>query len=276
IICRNVAIYFNRKTTRSIVERFYECLNDKGWLVMGASDPYVTDSRFKSKEFSGLYIYYKSVKPAETRFKKPLSQPKKPVKNIEKQTAKLSAIMPLKFERPEDGDQKMWDRKTKSAAYYLSGMEYFHAGEFKKALDEFHLGFKKNKIAAKCAYMIAKIKANGGDLAEAKKWAKKAVALDKLLLEGYFLLSMVYQSLGQDQPAIDSLKKTVYLDRNFAEGYFCLGVIYKKQSKNRLAAKAFHNVKILLKDKPAVKDIPELKGISYSKLLKCAEENLYS
>jgi len=273
IICRNVAIYFNRETTRSIVERFYECLSDEGWLVMGASDPFIADSRFKSKELSGLYIYYKSRKLLEQKVKKTPPKLKKKVK-IERQTEKLSAIMPLRFEPSEEADQYKLSRKDSSADSYRAGMHLFHSGALNKALDKFHLGFKEKKKTARCAYMIAKIEANRGDLDEAKKWSKKAVVLDKLLLEGHFLLSMIYQGLGKDQLAIDSMKKTIYLNHNFAEGYFCLGVIYKKQGNKKMAVKAFQNVKKLLKDKPAVKEIPELKGISYSKLLKCVQQNI--
>lgn len=273
IVCRNVAIYFDRETTTRIVERFYECLNDEGWLVMGASDPYIVDSRFKSKEISGLYFYYKAKKLIEQKVKKTLPKQKKEIK-IEKQTAKLSAILPLAFERREETDKVKLGGKETATDNYKTGMHLFHSGAIEKALAKFHLGFKEKKAAAKCAYMIGKIKANQGDLDEAKKWSKKAVALDKLLLEGYFLLSMIYQGLGKDHLAIESLKKTVYLNRNFAEGYFCLGVIYKKQGKKKLAVKAFKNVKALLEGKPATREISELKGVSYNKLLKCVQENL--
>lgn len=38
IFCRNVMIYFDKETQRGLVERFYDCLRDDGWLFVGHSE----------------------------------------------------------------------------------------------------------------------------------------------------------------------------------------------------------------------------------------------
>jgi len=38
IFCRNVMIYFNKKTQATLVDRFYSCLRDGGWLFVGHSE----------------------------------------------------------------------------------------------------------------------------------------------------------------------------------------------------------------------------------------------
>lgn len=278
IICRNVAIYFDKETTRRIVERFYDCLVDGGWLLMGASDPLIQDSRFKCKELSGVFIYHKEKRqPAERAVVS--VEPKKKKSNLEIQTEKLSATLPLIFSIPPAtgttaAKAPSASRKSAKYSYYSAGLHLFHSGKSEDALNKFYLGVEENDEPAKCAYMIAKIEANKGNLDEAKKWCKKAVASDKLLMEGHFLLSMIYQGLQKDEPAVVSLKKAIYIDHDFAEGYFCLGTIYKKQGKMELARKAFNNAVMLLESKPPGKEIPECEGMTFGKLLKCARENI--
>lgn len=38
IFCRNVMIYFNRKTRESLIEKFYRCLEDGGYLLIGHAE----------------------------------------------------------------------------------------------------------------------------------------------------------------------------------------------------------------------------------------------
>lgn len=40
IFCRNVLIYFDEETTKTIIENFYHSLNEQGALFLGHSDPY--------------------------------------------------------------------------------------------------------------------------------------------------------------------------------------------------------------------------------------------
>lgn len=43
ILCRNVLIYFDKATVRSVAERLFQCLAPDGWLMTGASDPVLTE-----------------------------------------------------------------------------------------------------------------------------------------------------------------------------------------------------------------------------------------
>lgn len=270
IICRNVAIYFDKKTTEKIVDRFHDCLIDGGWLVMGASDPYITESRFSSREFNGNFVFHKE----KTRAKAVnVAKDIKKDKRIEVETKKLSTSLALKYSKTTVIDRKR-SAGSQIPKHYAGGMNLYHSRKIDQALAKFYQGFSENDEPARCAYMIAKIEANKGNLQEAKKWCRKAVAVDKLLLEGHFLLSMIYQELEKDEMAIISLKKAIYIDRDFAEGYFCLGTIYKKLGKKELAEKAFKNAVMLLKDKPVTKEIPECEGVTFGKLLKCIKANV--
>jgi len=46
IFCRNVMIYFNRETQKTLVEKFYRCLKPGGYLFIGHSE---SITHFKQK-----------------------------------------------------------------------------------------------------------------------------------------------------------------------------------------------------------------------------------
>lgn len=61
IICRNVTIYFEQKTTHRIIERFQGALNDGGWLVVGHAEPMASVYEgFTPRNFPNAVLYQKS------------------------------------------------------------------------------------------------------------------------------------------------------------------------------------------------------------------------
>lgn len=60
ILCRNVLIYFDDKTKKSIVERFYEKLNPGGFLILGSAESlYNLSSDYESSMVGGTIVYRK-------------------------------------------------------------------------------------------------------------------------------------------------------------------------------------------------------------------------
>jgi chemotaxis protein methyltransferase CheR len=60
IICRNVTIYFDEATTRSIVKRFYSALNEGGWLMVGHAEPLASTYKdFTVQNFPDTIFYQK-------------------------------------------------------------------------------------------------------------------------------------------------------------------------------------------------------------------------
>ncbi|NJL54970.1 protein-glutamate O-methyltransferase CheR [bacterium] len=74
ILCRNVTIYFNEATTRHVTDRFYRALNDKGWLVVGHSEPNsAIYGAFSSRNLRNTVVYQKVAQPPNGQ--KPLASP---------------------------------------------------------------------------------------------------------------------------------------------------------------------------------------------------------
>ena len=68
ILCRNVTIYLPMSLIHDIADRFYQCLSNGGWLIVGPSETHLEIySKFQSLNFNGAIVYQKiSGIPAST------------------------------------------------------------------------------------------------------------------------------------------------------------------------------------------------------------------
>ena len=61
ILCRNVAIYLPKSVIQDIANRFYECLSDGGWLIVGPSETNVEIyQKFRVVNYPGTIAYQKA------------------------------------------------------------------------------------------------------------------------------------------------------------------------------------------------------------------------
>lgn len=58
IVCRNVMIYFAPELMRRVIQRFHDCLAPGGWLLVGPSEPNMTDfAAFQAVNAPGVTLY---------------------------------------------------------------------------------------------------------------------------------------------------------------------------------------------------------------------------
>src|SRR5260221_3103621 len=69
IFCRNVLIYFSAERTKRVIENFYQCLNDGGWLIVSPVEiALAIESSFTPVHFSGVTLFRKDAKQKATPF----------------------------------------------------------------------------------------------------------------------------------------------------------------------------------------------------------------
>jgi chemotaxis protein methyltransferase CheR len=72
IFCRNVTIYFDGKTTQRVIENFYNCFAQDGYLFLGHTETlWQITNKFERVEFPQTFIYKKRLSPIETDAMKP-------------------------------------------------------------------------------------------------------------------------------------------------------------------------------------------------------------
>jgi len=62
IFCRNVLIYFDEKTRIEIFKKFYDLLNNDGYLILGSTENiYGMTDKFTSEYYQNTLLYRKKL-----------------------------------------------------------------------------------------------------------------------------------------------------------------------------------------------------------------------
>jgi chemotaxis protein methyltransferase CheR len=249
IICRNVTIYFDDQTTADIMSRFHSSLAEGGWLLTGASDPVPPRERFRPRNFSGAFIYQKKSPGFEARRRK-------------------------RTEKTSRNDKPNRPSGSRGKDVCLEGKTLLEIGQPGLAAEKLAAGLKLDPDSTNALLLMAKTEAARGDLGRAEEYAQKVIKFNKLDIRAYYLLSAIYQGLGEEDKSIEYLKKTLYLDPDFFAAHFTLGCLYKRQNKALLANKAFKNVLRLMVGRSKDEIVPETNGITCGKLREIVENSL--
>ncbi len=263
IICRNVTIYFEPMTTRRIVNQFYQALVEGGWLVVGHAEPSVEIYKeFTGHMIQGALLYQKlTARPA---VKPPLTRPPAPAKPAVKPPRRTDLLPPLPLHSPP----------TTNGSGYEEARQLLSHGRVEPAITllEDYVAANTQFAAAHC--LLARAYADLGQWHQARAWCQKAMTVDPLLPEVYYILAMIEEHEGQLELAISNLKKVVYLDQERPLAYFNLAILYKKRSQADLAQRALKAVINRIQAWPADKIIPDSGHTSGRRLAEAARQLL--
>ena len=108
--------------------------------------------------------------------------------------------------------------------------------------------------------------ANLGRITPALEWVDKAIGLDKLNAELYYLRATIFQEQGSQSEAIASLKQSLYLDQDFVLAHFALGTLTLQQGNKREAGRHLENARSLLEARPIDEPVPGSEGMTTARL----------
>lgn len=188
ILCRNVTIYFDRPQTQLVIDRFYECLVDGGWLVVGHSEPQPgVYQRYVTHNMENAILYQKVVQPA-----------------IQPQRRYETAVHyePVVSAKPEIRRQPVQVRTKPKQPRPSTGR-----------LD----------ILAQ-----AKAAANSENWDMAFQLLKAAEADDVLQPQIHYLRALIHMQQGEYTSSMHSLRQAIYCDSGFALAHYMLGELHDK------------------------------------------------
>ena len=114
--------------------------------------------------------------------------------------------------------------------------------------------------------LLARIRANTGQLADARDLCEKAIVGDKLNPGYQYLQAVIQQELGLIDESIASFKRALYLDQNFVLAHFSLGNIALRQGRLREADRHLKNALSALKMLGRDDILPESEGITAGRM----------
>jgi chemotaxis protein methyltransferase CheR len=202
VVCRNVTIYFDRPTTRSLVESFHGVLAEGGYLLLGHSETlWRVSEDFALVPVGDAFVYRRShdARRGAPRRPRPARTPVLPPR--ERPAAPAATAQPAPARRETA-------RQVAEPA----------------ALDL--LSRARQRIDA-------------GDYPGAAAAAVAAAQADQLLAPAYVVLGRARTSLGQDADAVGPLRKAVYLAPTAGDAHFLLAGALDRLGQHAGAAAAY-------------------------------------
>lgn len=254
ILCRNVLMYFSPESTARVLRNLHRSLNDGGWLITGLVEASGSlnnlFSVFNAPAFPGAALYRKEIcPPAPER--------------------RLDPDLPAVF--PDHGSENGSVPGFSTTAIgrqsiYASGRT---GSPGLPASANSSQSAENGEFSALCD--TARSFASRGQLGEARKWCKKAIAVSGLNPVPHYLLATIRLESGQTQDAIRSLQRTLYLDPDFVLAHFLLGSVDLSRGRHQEANRHFDAALLLLADCPPHKTLPESDGLTAARLAQTIE-----
>jgi len=185
IICRNVTIYFEQQTTQRIIERFHQCLNSEGWLIVGHAEPLVSAYHgFVPRNFPNAVLYQKQaeqpqlppVQPA------PRSLPVEEVRPVSLSAPVVKAPpVDAMIEARSAAGREDWETVKRSLmiaerqnamnpqVHYLRGLMLIQQNELDDALRALRRAIYCDSSFVLAHYALGELYEKRGDLAEASR-----------------------------------------------------------------------------------------------------------
>jgi chemotaxis protein methyltransferase CheR len=283
IICRNVTIYFPEIVTRMVVDRFYNALVDGGWLVIGHSEHSLdVYRRFSPRNFPDAILYQRLSEQPKAEQRPPsfvaptVSNP--PPRSI-LNTLSIQPTTPATPPKPASAPLLVNSSGLPgNMDAVVQGNEYEQAqslmtsGRVDQARDLLLRWLTANPNHAAACALLGTAYADLGNWPESERWCQLAVGLDRLNLDGYYTLALVYQHQGNSDKAIDLMKKVVYIDRTDILGHFSLANLFYGNGQVAQALKYLENAQRILETRPPDDLVPRSGDLYVGRLIQSVIE----
>jgi chemotaxis protein methyltransferase CheR len=252
VLCRNVTIYFDRTTTKRLMQRLHGCLRDGGYLFLGHAETlWQISDDFTLVSLGDAFVYRRlepgpdrrSVLPDRRTEDEP--RPARADRRRGPVDRRTVAATPLSRPKHRDGSlSRLRDRLTATPAESA-------AAPVQPEPDPL--------VAVRTA--VAQ-----GKYAEAADLAAEVVTATPLRSEAHYLHGLALGNLGRDAEALVVLRKAVYLDPDDGFAHFLLGGALERTGERVAAARSYRAASSTLGRRPFDAVAPELGGRSVAEL----------
>ncbi|WP_129672290.1 CheR family methyltransferase [Candidatus Chloroploca sp. Khr17] len=245
LFCQNVTIYFQINTCRSLMERFYDALNDGGVLFLGFSETlWNIFNKLRWREVGDSFVYYKdSERTSEQRYRRTVSFATDPGPTSRGLPAPAPASQPdlsrAARHHSRSGEPHIDHRATSAIIEQIEGL--LDTGQTEEALTRLQslplVGIDAPQILA----LMARAHANRGDFELAGAEAHRALALNPLTTEAYLLIGLIYARQNRHSAALVQFERARYLDNQSPVLAFHLAECYRQLGRRDDALREYRN-----------------------------------
>ena len=273
ILCRNVMIYMNSATIARVAKRLIESLSPDGWLILGASDPALSELVECDVIVTGAGLAYRrkarrSVVPTPAFAKLDRVEPKTPSSRERTET-------PAPAPREVQPVAKYPGALEKFASDLLTRTKSLHAaGEYALAADSARKCVTLDGCPSEAWVLLVRSLANLGANEEAFMACTAALDIERTSAELTYLHGLLLRQSSRNIEAAAAQRCAIYLDRNFIVAHLALGDVLAAIGDMDGALLAFRNAERLLHRMPASEVVPGSDGVTAATLLGIAQMQL--
>ncbi|HWC36078.1 MAG TPA: CheR family methyltransferase [Mycobacteriales bacterium] len=225
ILCRNVTIYFDRETTRSLMRRLYARLRDGGYLFLGHAETlWQISDEFSLVSLGDAFVYRRldeaAVEPATKSIDHRRVLPERRTKS-EPRTAEER--------RKPEGDRR--HRKRERIEVPKLPRLVTPALPIPRAIAP--------QFETRDPLDAVRTALSEGRYAEAADLAAEVAGATPLRADAHYLWGVALTNLGRDADALVVLRKTVYLDPEHGFAHFMLGGALDRLGEGVAAARSY-------------------------------------
>jgi len=251
IFCRNVMIYFANATTRRLVESFAAALHKGGYLFLGHSETLAhISTKFERHVHDGSFYYRKKGEQPEKPATGP-AEPLAPVKTRRLPTATVSSAA-----APAAAQQLDPER------LYPVGVKLLHQVNFHEAAALFDQLLLQKPDHAGAILGMGQIHLVSGRMALALDCCNRALALDDLLAEGYFLRGLLYEMHERESEALEEYRKAILLQMTLVMPHYQLGKLCFRSGDHKSGLRELKNSLKMLEKSGRETIVPFSGGLS--------------
>ena len=276
VLCRNVLIYFDMPTVALIATRLLAALAPNGWLLLGASDPPLSDLVPCEVVMTPAGMAYRRddrdparmEAAAAERNRPPLARTYPVREPVEYAPAAPPAPPPVAPLQPiaVPVAQPVFAVEDAGAAY--AAADYPRAEALTRELLE-----RDASLPGMWVLLIRSI-ANQGRLREADAECIRALDLHRLYPELHYVHAVLLSAAEQHREAAHAARRALYLDARFVMAHLQLGDALARTGESDRAALAFENG---LRELAAFSEgeiLPAADGVPASRLRQLADMRL--
>ncbi len=269
ILCRNVLMYFDGTLRDAVISRLNRSLAENGWFIAGPAETgFVNEPGLTPVRFPNAILHRKGP-PRKNNCPADRNQSAE----ISEALPSSTALRPLKRRKT---DEKHYQPPTLDL--YQEALTAYQKGRYRTTIRTLSPVLHNSKIDGNSFLMLtesmalmARAHANLGELEEAVRWCRTAIAHEKLNALNYYLLATIHQEGGQYPEAVSAAKQALYLDPEFIMGHFTLGLLMQQTGRATDAGKYLKNALSLLKTMAHDDPVPNSDGITAGRLQQTVE-----
>jgi chemotaxis protein methyltransferase CheR len=258
LLCRNVMIYFRLPTIKRMVEKFSQSLRPGGYLFLGHAETltYISD-RFQRVQNAGGFYYRLREREGTKGLPAPwLTTPAAaPVRKADPKP--LPA--PLPPPAPRQSSPAPAPAKPDLEPLYQKAVQAFNREDFPTASRSYDEILRHDPRHVSALVGKGFILANQGQYDKAVECCGRALTINDLCPEAYYLRGLIMEMAEDFAGAVSEYRKALLLDMDFVMPHYNLSKIFWRQGRLRDARRELNNTRHIL-EKTADEEIIPLSG----------------